>query len=272
MFRSYILTAVFSCLALIPLLAQEISEDTTKTKPNSLLQTTKPKYPANIIVDVSYGAHLVQGDLKDRFSHFLNVGAKVHYMTAKGWTFSISSDYLFAETINADMLSSLREENGYIIDRQGALTVVKQQMRGFMLQGGIGKFIPFVADKKKRFGVDIRLQAGYLQHWVRFKFGGEELVQLMGDYRKGYDRKTSGLMTQQYIGLRYMSTNRRYNFFAGLEFSEGFTKNRRYWNYDEMRADSDLKIDLFTGFRIGVSIPFPIYNYKKQTLEDVILY
>lgn len=185
---------------------------------------------------------------------------------------SAAGDYLFAERIREDVLSSLREPNGFIVDKQGALTIVKQQGRGFMLQGGVGKFIPFVADKKKRFGVDIRLQAGYIQHWVRIKFGGEELVQLMGEYKKGYDRKSSGFVTQQYIGLRYMSTNRHYNFFGGFEITEGFTKNRRYWNYDQMRADNDSKIDILTGIRVGVSIPFPIYSVKKQTLEDVIYY
>ena len=272
MFRIYIfMLAAMSCFFLPQLKAQSI--DTTVSPNNNLLpNTTVVKYPANIVVDVSYGVHMVVADLKERFSHAFDVGLKVNYMTPKGWMFSVSGDYLFAERINEDVLSNLREQSGYIIDRQGALTFVKQHMRGFMIQGGVSKFIPFVANKKKRFGVELRLQGGYIQHWVRLKFGGEELLQLMGDYKKGYDRKTSGFVTQQYLGLRYMSTNRRYNFFAGVEVTEGFTRNRRAWNYDQMRADNDPKLDIMVGFRAGVSIPFPIYNYRKQTLEDVIYY
>jgi hypothetical protein len=232
----------------------------------------KNKYPNAIVVDVSYGAMLPYADMRTTYKYALGLGLKVNYISSNNWIFSASGDYLFSDRIRIDVVKNLREANGYIIDQQGALADVKEGLRGFMILGGVGRLFPFNMNKNRRFGLEVRLHAGYIRHWVRIKFGGEELQQLMGDYRQGYDRKSDGFMLQQYIGLRYMSSNRLSNFFAGFDITQGFTRNRRLWNYDEMRADTDPKLDILAGFRVGICIPFNIYNSRTETLDDVKYY
>lgn len=256
------IVALLSVVAAANIAAQT---DTTKT-------VKKNKYPDAIVIDVSYGAMLPYADMRTTYKYALDLGAKVHFISSNNWIFSASGDYLFSEQIRIDVVKNLRETNGFIIDQQGALADVKQGLRGFMIQAGIGRLFAFNTNKNRRFGLEVRLHAGYLRHWVRIKFGGEELQQLMGDYRQGYDRKSDGFMLQQYIGLRYMSSNRLSNFFAGFDIAQGFTRNRRLWNYDQMRADTDPKLDILAGFRIGIAIPFNIYNSRTETLDDVKYY
>lgn len=252
--KSALLLAAFCCFALV----LQAQSDTTAPKKPSLP-------PAAIVVDVGYSAALPLADFAKTYSHALNLGVRVNYLSPRNWLFAVQGDYFFAEKIRIDAVSNLREENGFIIDRQGALADVKQGLRGFYLHAGIGKIVPFDKRRNPRFGLEFRFHAGYFQHWIRLKFGGEDLVQLSGDYRQGYDRKSSGFGVQQYLGLRYMSSNGLLNLSFGIEALEGFTRNRRYWNYDEMRADNALKIDILTAARITLSIPF----YLTPADEDI---
>ncbi len=237
--------------------------------------TTAPKKPSlpapAIVVDVAYAAGLPLADFAETYNYALNLGLRVNYLTPRNWLFAAQADYYFAEQIRIDAVSNLREENGFIIDRQGALADVKQGMRGFYLHAGAGKIIPFNKKRNPRFGLEFRLHAGYFQHWIRLKFGGEDLVQLAGDYRQGYDRKSSGFGLQQYLGLRYMSSNRLLNLSFGIEAMEAFTRNRRYWNYDERRADNGLKIDILSSARFTLSIPFYL-DPIEEDIDKVIIY
>ncbi|HXH20060.1 MAG TPA: hypothetical protein VNJ07_13360, partial [Chitinophagales bacterium] len=82
------------------------------------------------------------------------------------------------------------------------------------------------------------------------------------EYRKGYDRLTSGFMLSQFIGYFFLDAKKkRINCYAGIEVQEGFAKNRRSWNFDEKRRDDSLRNDILISIRLGWIIPF----YRTQT-------
>ena len=82
------------------------------------------------------------------------------------------------------------------------------------------------------------------------------------DYKKGYDRFTSGLNIHQFIGYSFMANSGFYNFYGGIYFQEGFTKNRRTIFFDQPNepVSTDLRLDMQVGFRVGWMIPV----YKRQ--------
>ena len=102
------------------------------------------------------------------------------------------------------------------------------------------------------------LQAGvgYIQHKIRIEIPGEDVFQLQAGYKQGYDKLHSGLALQQFIGWHYMQYNQHYvNFNVGLELIEGFTKNRRGYNYDTQSYDNSKKLDIFAGLKFTWFIP-----------------
>ena len=54
------------------------------------------------------------------------------------------------------------------------------------------------------------------------------------------------------------------NFYGGLDFYQGFTKSRRSWDYSLMRADTENRIDLLSGFRIGWILPLYKQGSRKK--------
>lgn len=65
-------------------------------------------------------------------------------------------------------------------------------------------------------------------------------------------------MLNQFLGYINFSNSKRINFYAGLNFTEGFTQNRRAMNFDTGLKDNTKRFDLLIGFRIGWI--FPLYK------------
>ena len=85
-------------------------------------------------------------------------------------------------------------------------------------------------------------------------------------YAKGYDRYTSGIALTQFVGYQMVSRNRTANFFAGFEFTEGFTRNRRGYNFDTMQRDDLKRLDILYGVRVGWSISL-FTNVNADAIE-----
>jgi hypothetical protein len=241
----------------ISLFAQEKREDNRPALP-----------PAAIMIDVAFGMQLPEGNMKKDFYHNSNVASRIAYLSPRNWIFSIGGDWLFADKVKTDVLKPLRESNGHLIESTGRLGLTQLGQRGFMVLGQVGKLIQ-LGKKSRIHNLEIRFGAGYLQHWFRIRLMGrpEELPQLFGDYLKGYDRMTSGLALNQYIGYRFMSRSKLVNLFVGLDFTQGFTYNRRHWNFDTREADTKLHYDILSGFRAGFAIPFFIFSEKTDSDE-----
>src|SRR5204863_8304518 len=111
-------------------------------------------------------------------------------------------------------------------------------------------------------GLMATVGAGLLQHKIRIENDDANAPQVLGDYVKGYDRLTNGLSITESVGWIYFGKNHIANFNFGFEFTQAFTKNRRSYNFDEMRKDDTNRLDLLYGFRVSWIIPF--YGSKPK--------
>src|SRR5688572_26799444 len=111
-------------------------------------------------------------------------------------------------------------------------------------------------------GVYVLAGAGFMQHKIHYEDVSRTASQLRGDYKKGYDRLTNGLALTQNLGYMYLAERRNINFFVQLEITEGFTQNRRDYNFDLMGPDNQKRLDLLYGIKLGWI--FPVYKKLPQ--------
>ena len=229
--------------------------------------------PAAVMIDLAYGMQEPGGTMKKDFYYNFNIGARVAYLSPRNWIFSVGGEWLFQDLVKTDVLKPLRESNGHIIETTGRMGLTQLGQRGFMVLGQAGKLIQ-LGKRSRVHNLELRFGAGYLQHWFRIRLLGrpEELPPLFEDYKKGYDRLTSGFALNQYIGYRYMSPSKLVNLFIGLDFTQGFTRNRRFWNFDTRMADNSLHYDILTGFRDVFCIPIFIYSESSTFNENLQFY
>ena len=108
-----------------------------------------------------------------------------------------------------------------------------------------------MSKKHPKSGIRLTASTGVLQHKIRIEDRTGGLIQLQGEYLKGYDRLTNGLAFTEFIGYQHISNSGLVNFMAGFELTQGFTKNRRSWDYLEMKRLDEQRFDLLNGFRVG---------------------
>lgn len=227
------------------------------------------KPPNGFLIDFSYGIHLPLADMAENYKYNFSLAGKVQYIFSNNLAVGLVGDFQFIDDMKTDVVANLREEEGFIIDRFGQLSDVQLGQRGFFLGASISYLIPMLKDYK-RSGIEVRFEAGYEQHWVRIEVLGSDIFALSDEYKKGYDRMTTGFAMRQYIGYRHLDRNRLLNFFGGFDIMQAFTKNRRGYNFDTRQEDNRDRIDILVGFRIGITLP--IYIYTPETQEDVRFY
>ena len=258
------------CLTFLSIMCSSILvAQKTKKKIDNTIDDPTAKPPRGILIDVNYGMHLPLADMAEYYKYNFTLGGKVQYLMSNNFMFGFTGEYQFSDEIGKDVVSNLREPDGSIIDKFGTYSDVSLGQRGFYLGGTVGYLIP-VLKNTKRSGIEVRLSGGYLQHWVEIEVIGSEVFALGGDYKKGYDRLTSGFAMSQYIGYRHLDKGGLLNFFGGFDFMEAFTRNRRGYNFDTRQEDNRDKIDILIGFRVGLAIPF--YFYSAQTQQETRFY
>jgi hypothetical protein len=154
----------------------------------------------------------------------------------------------------------LRTEAGDIIGNDRNPADIQLRERGYYFGLRVGKLIG-LSENNKRSGLRINLGAGLLQHRIRIQPDPFRSVpQLEGDYEKGYDRLTNGLALHQFIGYQVVGRSNGIHLTGGFEFFEGFTQNRRNFNFDTQSGEAPNRLDILAGFRLSVSIPFFLGN------------
>jgi hypothetical protein len=203
-----------------------------------------------LTINITYAGQLAGGDLKDDFTNNLNIGGGIQYMSKNNWIFGIEANTMFGSKLRKDVLANMRTAEGEIINGDQTFAIVFLEGRGFY--GGLlaGKLIN-VSKKSPKSGIRLTASTGMLQHKIRIEDRTGGLTQLRGEYVKGYDRLTNGLAFTEFIGYQYISNNGLVNLMAGFELTQGFTKNRRSWDYLEMKRLDKSRVDLLNGFRVG---------------------
>jgi len=230
---------------------------------SSLAQSNNVKDSALFFVafNFSYTAQWPQFDMAERFGNNSAIGLIVDVKTKRNFIYGIEGSFLFGGDIRneTDVLSLIRDENGQVINGAGEYADVFLEQRGFTTRALAGKLFPVLSPNQNS-GPYFLLSAGFLQHRIQIRDLQNTVPQLSGDYRKGYDRLVNGFMFSQFVGYKYNSNNRLINFFAGVEFIQGFTQDARTYNFDELQPTNENRRDHFLGVKFGWSIPL----YKKQ--------
>jgi hypothetical protein len=199
------------------------------------------------------------GDLVKRFGNNSNIGAGFILKTKRNFLFGINGSFLFGNKVKEDSLfKDILTEQGELIDKDGKYAEIRLYERGFTGYAEIGKLFP-IFNSNPNSGIFFLAGVGALQHKIRIETPNNNAPQLSPEYRKGYDRFTSGLSVKGFLGYLHLSNNRRVNFFGGVEFAQAWTQNRRGYNFDTMQRDATKRLDNLFGIRIGWVLPL----YKK---------
>lgn len=210
------------------------------------------------IVGVGYGYYLPAGDMIKRFGNNSSVQLNVDFKTRFNWILGLNGSYIFGNKIKEHIFDSISTVDGDLISQTGELGDVRLFERGFTVSGTIGRLIPFKKPNPNS-GIRIDIGFGFIQHKIRIETIGNNVPQMDKQYKKGYDRLTNGFLLSEDAGYLFLNNNRLTNFYIGLECMQGFTQNRRSYNYDQMMQDTHKRVDILYGAKIAWLLPL----YKK---------
>ena len=206
------------------------------------------------MINVSYAYQWADAEMADRFGNNSNIGGSFMIKTKKNWIFGFKGNFLWGGTVkntNKEILKDIRinDEILAVIDNEGRLTDVYLGQKGssFFLFGGrmINKFAP-----NKNSGIILYGGFGMLQHKISIRFK-DDVASLSDEKKKGYDRYSLGYAANGFVGYLFMSKNRLLNFFGGFDYTVGWTKNMRGYNYDTREKDTRTRTNILYGFRLG---------------------
>lgn len=213
-------------------------------------------------IGVQYGGNWTQGDLADRYGYLNHIGATAGYKTSKNWFWGLEGNFLFGNQVRmTGLFDHLVDSYGNIIDINGNIGMVYVFPRGFNVNLAVGKIIPVLSPNQNS-GIWIHGGVGYLLHKLRVETQEQVIPQLELDYRKGYDRLSTGVNLHQFVGYAFMSNQGLVNFYAGFYASQGLTRNRRelFFDQPDVPVDQSLRMDAQIGFKVGWFIPI----YRRQ--------
>lgn len=214
---------------------------------------------------VNYASGFTGGDLADRYGFLSHVGFFSGYKTKKNWVFGLDAAFMFGNQVRlTGVFDHLVDSHGNITDQNGDTAIVRALPRGFYANAVVGKVLPVLSPNPNS-GIYVNFGVGYLLHKLRVETQDHVVPQLELEYRKGYDRLTTGINTSQFIGYSLMANESPINFFAGFYAQQGFTYNRRTINFDtpDVPVSTELRLDLQYGFKVGWMIPI----YQRQPKE-----
>lgn len=200
--------------------------------------------------NASYAYQWTGSEMADRFTSNSNIGASITVKTKKGWYYGIKGNFIWGgEVKDPTILSNIATSDGSIIDNEGRLTDVYLGQRGssFFLLGG--RMFNVLAPNKNS-GLLTYAGFGLLQHKISIKFE-DNIASLTDEHKKGYDRFSVGYAANYFAGYLFLSKNRLINFFGGFDYTIGWTKNLRKYNYDTQTEDTERHTNVLYGIRLG---------------------
>lgn len=216
-----------------------------------------------VLFPVTYKIQFPFGDLGDRFGFNNAVGLGMHYKFQNNWMIGVEGSYLFGNNITDVPLSEsyVFTSSGNITDADGFPSEVAFFERGLEFSFRVSKLIG-ISKKNNESGILLQAGIGYLEHKIFVDESGSSIGFLQGDYVKGIDKYTNGISFVQSIGYLHLDLKKLTNVNISFEIIEAFTKNRRSFNFDEMRAATELRLDILLGVRF--SLLLPIYGKNQD--------
>lgn len=240
----YLLSILFFLTVFSQVRAQQ---DTSRKKPKTELRNA-------VLFGFSYSRQTPIGELAKRFGGNSGLGFTVGYKLGRNLMLQGGVQAIFSGRVKENnVFDSMTGSTGYLIDVNGSYTDVHIYERGYNWHVDFGKIFP-VNKFEKNSGLLITGGLGFMQHKLKFIYSRTLVPQLDNGYYKGYDRLTNGLMLRGFIGYQRIDPKGMLSFMGGIEILDGFTKNRREFNYDTRVKDDHLRNDLLIGARVGIMI------------------
>ncbi len=224
-------------------------------------RNTKDSILSTPWVSVQYGGNWTGGDLAQRYGYLNHLGMFAGWKTSKNWIYGIDGSFIFGNTIRlTGLFDEIVDSYGNITDQNGDIASVFVMARGFHINASVGKIFP-VFSPNQNSGIFVHAGAGYLLHKLRIETNYHVVPLLEQDYKKGYDRLTTGVNFHQFVGYALMFNKRPINVYGGFYIQEGLTYNRRNVFFDRPNepVSKEQRLDLQFGFRVGWLIPI----YKR---------
>ena len=216
------------------------------------------------LLGIQYGLSWTGGDLAERYGLFNNVGFASGYKFSNNFYLGVEGDFMFGRDIRMDVneiFGHLADSKGNITDINGDIGTVLLFSRGFHVNIEVGKVFSRLGHNENS-GLFVKVGGGYLNHRMRIETNDHVIPSLELDYKRGYDRLTTGFNLSQFVGYLFMANNNFLNFYAGFFIQEGFTQNKRTVFYDQpdTPVPSDTRLDILYGVKLGWLIPV----YKRR--------
>ncbi len=214
------------------------------------------------MIIASYAHQWTGGDLKNRFGDNNNIGGSFAIKNKHHWYYGFKGNFIWGNKVKENtILGNLLTEDSYIIDNEGRLTSVFLEERGssFFLIGG--KLFNVLTNNNNS-GILVYGGLGTLHHKIRIAFKDEVNI-LSEENKKGYDRLSFGYAINGFVGYMHLSKNRFLNFFGGFDYTQGWTKSLRKYNYDTEQEDTKASSAILYGFRLGW-----IIRLNKRTQQE----
>ncbi len=223
---------------------------------NSFSQT-KTDTSSLFMINTAYSLQLPGGDLSNRFGINSAIGLGTMYKTKNNWLLYGFWDYKFGNQLtdeSTNIFDNIKTSSGQIINQDGEYGIIHLSERGFSASINFGKIIPVKFESNNYSGLLFYVGPYFLQHKIYIENDGNNIPEVIGDYRKGYDRLTNGFGINEFIGYIHNSNTQIFNFFAGFEFSQAFTKNRRSFDFYLRTADTQNRKDYLFSFKVGFNV------------------
>ncbi len=212
---------------------------------------------SGFIIDVHYGFHIPEADLKERFGLSSGAGASFLYKTSNNLLVGLDLNYEFGGDVKIEdsIFANLYTDEGFIIDGDGLYAEVFTYERGWMGMGKFGVVMPLFGPNENC-GPFLMLGAGYMMHKIRIYNQDMTAPQVKDEYKKGYDRLTGGIAMSQQLGYFFIGNKKSYSFTVSFEIIEAFTKPLRNYQFDLMGPEpQNTRLDILYGIRISWMIP-----------------
>jgi hypothetical protein len=218
-----------------------------------------------VITSLNYKFQLTSGDLNKLWGFNHEIGLSVDNKFKNGLTVGLSTGFIFGNQLkDTTIFVDLVNEYGTITAmNSGEPANILFLMRGMTANINAGYVFNKLGNNPNS-GLWIQGGAGFLMHKIRIESLYDDVPQLEGDYRKGYDRLHMGFQFKEFIGYLFQADKRFFNFYGGFEFIQGFTQNQRAYNFDLNGPDPGTKLDFFWGVKVGWLVP--IYKRKAKDI------
>jgi hypothetical protein len=217
------------------------------------------------LVGIHYNAMWPGGDLAERYGFWNHIGISVGHKTATNWYYGLDANFMFGEKLNVEnMFAHLQDEFGRVTDVNGDPGIILTYPRGLNVNVSGGRLFNVFAPNKNS-GILIHAGLGFLMHRIRIETNDQVVPVVELDYRKGYDRLTSGMNFHQFVGYSFLANGGAWNFYGGMYAQQGLTKNRReiFFDQPQITVPTNIRLDWQVGLRVGWYIPF----YKRLPKE-----